>query len=105
MFDKREDAFEKQFVHDEDLKFKAGARRNRLLGLWVAEKLGKTGSEAEAYAREVVVAEIDGAGDEGVVGKILGDLAAKNVAIGDAEITAKMSELMAAAIAQVKAGV
>ncbi|MGE5159102.1 MAG: DUF1476 domain-containing protein [Gemmatimonas sp.] len=104
-FDKREDAFEKQFVHDEELKFKAEARRNRLLGLWVAEKLGKTGSEAEAYAKEVVAAEIDAAGEKGVVKKILGDLAAKNVAIGDAEISAKMNELMVAAIAQVKAGV
>jgi hypothetical protein len=104
-FDKREDAFEKQFVHDEELKFKAEARRNRLLGLWVAEKLGKTGSEAEAYAKEVVAAEIDAAGEKGVVKKILADLTAKNVAIGDAEISAKMNELMVAAIAQVKAGV
>ena len=103
-FDKREDAFEKQFVHNEELKFKAEARRNRMLGLWAAEKLGKTGGEADAYAREVVTAEIDGAGDGGVVGKIMADLATKSIAMSEDEISAKMNELMAAAVAQVKAG-
>ncbi|WP_024512845.1 DUF1476 domain-containing protein [Bradyrhizobium sp. ARR65] len=102
-FDKREDAFEKQFVHDEEVKFKAEARRNRLLGLWVAEKLGKSGSEAEAYAREVVAAEFEEAGD--VVRKVIGDLSAKGIAVAELEIRSKMNELMPLAISQVKAGV
>ena len=62
-FDKREDAFEKQFAHDEELKFKAEARRNKLLGLWAAEKLGKSGADADAYAKEVVAADFEEAGD------------------------------------------
>ncbi len=103
-FDKREDAFEKQFVHDEELKFKAEARRNRLLGLWVAEKLGKSGDAAVAYAKEVVTAEIDGAGDAGVVSKVMRDLAAKSVGLSEQDVRAKMAEFMTAAIAQVKAG-
>jgi hypothetical protein len=56
-FDKREEGFEKQFAHDEDLKFKAMARRNKLLGLWAAEKMGLTGAEADAYAKEVVMSD------------------------------------------------
>ena len=102
--DKREEAFEKQFVHDEALKFKAGARRNRLLGLWVAEKLGITGAQADAYAGEVVAAEVDG-GEESVIGKVTADLERKGVTSSAAEIGAKMEELMQLAMAQVKAGV
>ena len=64
-FDKREEGFEKKFALDEEQKFKAGARRNRLLGLWAAEKLGITGDAANAYAKEVVAAEFEGAGDHG----------------------------------------
>ena len=104
-FDKREDAFEKQFVHDEELKFKAEARRNKMLGLWVAGKLGKGGDDAQTYAREVVTEEIDGAGDKGVVGKVMRDLAAKGVALSEDELRTRMDELMAAAVAQIKAGV
>ena len=102
-FDKREEAFEKKFTIDEDLKFKSIARRNKLLGLWVAEKLGKSGPEAEAYAKEMVVAEIDG-GDAGVIRKAMGDLAAQKSAITEADLGAKMTELLAVAVAQVKAG-
>ncbi|WP_257165362.1 DUF1476 domain-containing protein [Bradyrhizobium sp. SRS-191] len=101
-FDKREDAFEKQFAHDEELKFKAEARRNKLLGLWAAEKLGKAGADADAYAKEVVASDFEEAGDADVVRKVLGDLSAKGVT--EAEIRAKMSELLATAVAQVKAG-
>ena len=104
-FDKREDAFEKQFVHDAELKFKAEARRNRLLGLWAAEKLGMTGDAAVNYSRSVVAAEIDAAGDEGVVRKVMSDLAAKNVVVSEDELRSHMSELMVTAVAQVKAGV
>jgi hypothetical protein len=102
IFDKREEGFEKQFAIDEELKFKAEARRNRLLGLWAAEKLGITGDAATAYAREVVAADFEEAGD--VLHKVLGDLSAKDVAITEAEIRSKMDELMALAIIQVKAG-
>jgi hypothetical protein len=103
-FDKREEGFEKKFAHDEELKFKAEARRNKLLGLWVAEKLGLTGAAANDYAREVVAADFEEAGDSDVVRKVMRDLAAKGIAISEAELRVKMDELMAQAIAQVKAG-
>jgi hypothetical protein len=103
-FDKREEGFEKKFAIDEEQKFKAEARRNRLLGLWAAGKLGISGDAANAYAREVVAAEFEGTGDAGVVGKVTGDLAARNVAITEAQVRVKMDELMAQAVAQVKAG-
>src|SRR4030081_1657712 len=104
-FDKREEGFENKFVHDEELKFKAEARRNKLLGLWVAEKLGMSGDEANAYARQVVAAEVVGGNEASVVRKVMGDLTAKGVAISEAQVRAKMDELMAQAIAQVKAGI
>ncbi len=103
-FDKREEAFERQFAHDEELKFKAEARRNKLLGLWAAEKLGKSGADAEAYAKEVVAADFEEAGDTDVLRKVLGDLTAKGAAVTETDIRAKMSELLAEAVAQVKAG-
>jgi hypothetical protein len=103
-FDKREEAFERKFVLDEELKFKAEARRNRLLGLWAADKLGISGAEADAYAREVVAAEFGDAGDDDVVAKVMGDLAAKDVNVTEQEIRARMDELMALAVTQVKAG-
>lgn len=103
-FDKREDAFEKQFAHDEELKFKAEARRNKLLGLWAAEKLGKSGADADAYAKEVVAADFEEAGDADVLRKVMADFAAKNVAVTEQAIRAKMSELIAVAAAEVKAG-
>jgi hypothetical protein len=102
-FDKREEAFEKQFAVDEELKFKAQARRNRLLGLWVAEKLGLTGDAAIAYAKEVVAADFE-AGDRDLVHKVTKDLAAKGAALTESELGAKMNELLAQAITQVKAG-
>ena len=102
-FDKREEGFEQQFAHDEELRFKATARRNKLLGLWAAEKLGKSGDEAAAYARELIAASIEG-GEAAVVSKINGDLAAKGVAIDEATLRAKFDELTAVAAAQVKAG-
>jgi hypothetical protein len=103
-FDKREEGFEKKFVLDEEQKFKALARRNKLLGLWVAAQLGMSGDEANAYAREVVAAEFGEAGDADVVRKVMGDLAAKDIAVSEEQIRAKMNELMAQAVAQVKAG-
>ena len=101
-FDKREEGFEKKFALDEEQKFKAEARRNRLLGLWAAEKLGVTGEAAAAYAREVVGGAFAVGGDAAVVARVAGDLSAKGVAAD--EIRARMSELLPQAIVQVKAG-
>jgi hypothetical protein len=98
-FDKREEGFEKQFVHDEELKFKATARRNRMVGLWAAEKLGLTGADAEAYAKAVVLAEMEGAG---VFAKLRKDFDAKGVVQSDHQIERHMNELMAQAVAQVR---
>ena len=73
-FDEREDGFERKFAHDEELRFKATARRNKLFGLWAAEQLGKTGAEAEAYAKSVVLADFEEAGDADVLRKVQADL-------------------------------
>jgi hypothetical protein len=104
-FDKREEGFEKKFALDEEQKFKAEARRNRLLGMWVAEQLGLSGEAATAYAREVVAAGVGNGGDADVTRKVTGDLTAKDAALTEQEIGVKMDELMALAITQVKAGV
>ena len=100
-FDKREEGFENKFAHDEELKFKAIARRDKMLGMWAAEKLGLSGAQAEAYAKEVVMAEFQA--DHDIFKKVRGDFDAKNVAVSDQEIRRVMDELMAQAIAQVKA--
>jgi hypothetical protein len=102
-FDKREEGFEKKFALDEELKFKSIARRNRLFGQWVAEKLGMSGAERDAYAKEVVAANVDG-GEAAVARKIAADLAAKGSTITEANIKAKLDEFLAVAVAQVKAG-
>ena len=103
-FDKREEGFEKKFALDADQKFKAEARRNKLLGLWVAEQPGKTGDDATAYAREVVASDFEESGDGDVVRKVLGDLTAKGIATTEPQLRVKMDELMGLAVAQVKAG-
>ena len=102
-FDKREEGFEKQFAHDEELRFRANARRNKLLGLWAAEKLGLSGSDAEAYAKAVVMADFEEAGDHDVFGKIRKDFDAKGVAQSDHQIRRTMDELMEKAVAEIKA--
>ena len=102
--DKRQEGFEKKFALDEEQKFKAEARRNKLLGLWAAEQLGKTGDEAAAYAKEVVASDFEEAGDADVLRKVAGDLAAKGVSISEIDVRKKMDSLMAEAVAQVKAG-
>ncbi len=96
-FDDREHAFEAKFAHDEEMKFKAEARRNKLLGLWAAELMGKTEAEAAEYAREVIKADFEEAGHEDVVRKVAADLA--DLADADA-VRAKMDELLAVAKAQ-----
>ena len=101
-FDKREESFEKQFARDEELKFKATARRNKLLGLWAAEKLGLSGAAAEAYATDVVSANIDTPGEEAVFQKVRKDFDAKGVVQSDHQIRRTMEELMTAAVAQIK---
>ena len=103
-FDKREEGFEKKYALDEEQKFKAEARRNRLLGMWAAEKLGITGDAATAYAKEVVAADFEEAGDRDVVHKVMNDLKGKGIEMSEAELRVKMDELMAQAIMQVKAG-
>jgi len=96
-FDERETAFENKFAHDEEMKFRAEARRNKLLGLWAAELMGKTGEDAEVYARAVVKADFEEPGHEDVVRKVAGDLGD----IADADtIRAKMDELLKIAKAQ-----
>jgi hypothetical protein len=104
-FDKREEGFERKFALDEEQKFKAEARRNKLLGLWVAEKLGLSGDAANAYARDVVAAEFQEARDADVLRKVMDDLKTKDVAITEEQIRVKTDELTAQAIAQVKAGI
>lgn len=96
-FDERADAFEKKFAHDQDMQFKATARRNKLLGLWVAEKLGKTGPDAEAYAKSVLMADFEEAGDDDVLRKVRGDLAANGVTVTDTDIRKEMDSLLIAA--------
>lgn len=101
-FDQREKDFERKFAHDEELRFKATARRNKLLGLWAAEKLGKSGADADAYAKEVVAADFEEAGDDDVLRKVAKDLAGK---ASEQDVRTAMVELMAKAIDQVQKGI
>ena len=103
-FDDRKDAFEKKFAHDEELRFKAMARRNKLLGLWAAEKLGKSGTDAEAYAKSVVMADFQEAGDDDVLRKVKADLEAGGVSMGEGELRGRMTELLARAVEEVQTG-
>jgi hypothetical protein len=98
-FDKREEGIEKKFAHDEELRFKAMARRNKLLGLWAAELLGKTGAEADAYAKEIVMADFEEPGDDDVVRRVMKDLGPKGVT--EQQIRAQMTELLAKAVEQI----
>ena len=99
-FDDRENAFENKYAHDAEMQFKAEARRNKLLGLWAADLLGKSGDDAAEYAKEVVKADFEEAGHEDVVRKVSGELAGK---ASDDEIRAKMAELMVVAKTQIMA--
>jgi len=102
-FEDREKGFERKFAHDEELKFKATARRNRLLGLWAAEQMGITGDAAQAYAREVIKADLVEPGEEDVFRKIRGDFDAKGVSQSDHQIRRKMADLMGEAVGQIEA--
>jgi hypothetical protein len=103
-FDKREEGFEKKFAHDEELRFKANARRNKLLGMWAADKLGLVGPEAETYAKEVVMADFEESGDNDVFKKVRKDFDAKAITQSDHQIRRTMDEFMELAIAQIKSG-
>jgi hypothetical protein len=102
-FDKRQEGFEKQFARDEELRFKANARRNKTLGLWAAAKLGMSGAEADAYAREVIAADFESPGDDDVFRKVRKDFDAKGIDQSDHQIRRTMDELMEKAIADIKA--
>ena len=103
-FDERERGFESKFAHDEELRFKATARRNKLLGLWAAEKMGLKGPDADTYSKDVVAAEFQPGGEEDVFRKLRTDLDAKQVVLSDQQIRKTMLELMGQAIHQIKAG-
>ena len=96
-FDDRESAFESKFAHDADMQFRAEARRNKLLGLWAAGLLGKSGDAATEYAMTVVAADMQEPGSEAVVAKVAADLAGK---ASESEIRAKLAELLAVAKGQ-----
>lgn len=103
-FDDREDKFEKKFAHDAELRFKAEARRNKLLGLWAAKLLGKSGDDAQAYVKEVIKADFEEAGDEDVFRKIRKDFDAARVDQSDHQIRRTMDELMTEAVRQIREG-
>lgn len=89
-FDERGDAFEKKFAHDAEMQFKAAARRNKLLGMWLAPQIGR--EDASAYANSVVVADLEELGDEDVVKKVMADIAAAGAGLSEADVRAKLAE-------------
>jgi len=104
-FDERESSFENKFKHDKELEFKATARRNKLLGLWAANLLGIHGAEAETYAKSVVKADMEKPGDQDVVDKLLGDFKQRGVDMSEHRLRKQMTELMTAAVGQIKSEV
>ena len=101
IFDSREDSFEKKFAHDETLRFKVTARRNKLLGLWAAEQLGYAGERADAYAKEVVASDFEAPGDDDVLQKVLKDLHEGGISITGAQVRTEMDSLMQTAKKQI----
>jgi hypothetical protein len=101
-FEEREKGFERKFVHDEELKFKATARRNKLVGLWAAAKMGLEGDAAQAYAREVIKADLAEPGDEDVFRKVRSDFDAKGVGESDHQIRRMIGDLMSEALLQIE---
>ncbi len=100
-FNEREKAFEDKYKHDQELQFKVEVRRNKLLGLWVAEMLGLSGADAEAYAKEVVAADFEEPGDADLIRKIQGDTQPKNIDLSEHRLRKKMDELVAVAKDQI----
>jgi hypothetical protein len=103
-FDKREDSFEKRYVHDEELRFRAEARRNKFFGLWAAEKLGKSAADAQAYADALVAAEVNADADERIVATVIKDFEAAGVDQSEHQIRRTLDELLAKAKAEIQAG-
>ena len=103
-FDKREKGFEQKFAHDEEIRFRAQARRNKLVGLWAAEQLGLAGAAAEVYAVGVVAAELEAPGSDAVFRKLRTDFDAKGIAQSDHQIRRTMDELWAKAVEEIQAG-
>jgi hypothetical protein len=101
-FEKREKGFEAKWAHDEELRFKVYARRNKLLGLWAAAEMGVTGPAADSYAKEVIASEFERAGDEDVFEKIRRDFDARGVAISDHLLRRKMEEFLEVAKHQIE---
>jgi hypothetical protein len=102
-FDEREKGFERKFAHDEELRFKSTVRRNKLFGLWAAQKLGLSGDEAETYAKTVVKADFEQPGDDDVLRKVRADLAAKNAGVTDPELERVLLEMMVESVRQIEA--
>lgn len=100
-FDEREKGFERKYAHDEELAFKTTARRNKLLGLWAAAKMGKTGNEIEEYAKDVVMADFECEGDSDVIGKLLRDFSDAGITVDEAEIMKEMKRLIPIARQQI----
>jgi hypothetical protein len=100
-FDEREKGFETKYSRDQELNFKVTARRNKLLGLWAAEKLGISGADADAYAKEVVMSDFEKPGEEDVVEKVMGDFTDKNAGVEESELRTEMARLMGTAREQV----
>lgn len=103
-FNDREKGFEAKYRHDQETEFKINARRNKLLGLWAAAQMRITGADADAYAREVVVADFEEPGDDDVVRKVLGDLEAKDIEINELRLRKEMDRLMQEARQQILSG-
>ena len=102
-FDNRQKGFERKFAFDEELRFKSTARRNKLFGLWVAEKLGKSGDDADAYAKSVVIADLAEAGDQDVIRKVQADLDGVGISLSDGELEVRLVDFMAEALGQIEA--
>jgi hypothetical protein len=103
-FNDREKAQEAKYANDQELSFKSSARRNKLLGLWVAEQLGLSGDDAEAYARDVIASDFEETGEEDVFRKVWADLQAKSVDISEHRVRGHMAELLVEATRQIQAG-
>jgi len=103
-FDERQKGFEAKFARDDALRFKATSRRNRYLALWAGELLGLSGAQAEAYVKEVIRSDFQEPGDEDVIGKVMSDFKAKGVTVTDAQLRAKLQDLMDQAVAEIEAG-
>ena len=103
-FDEREKGFERKFAHDEELRFKSTVRRNKLIGLWAAQKLGLSGDEAEAYAKSIVKADFQEPGDADVLRKLRTDLSEKGIDMSEDDLHRVLIDKLAEAIGQIEAG-